>query len=113
MQTGTDGKEIRVGDLVRSFDLKFATELTGERANYIEGTVEEIAPFPGCAENCDHYHIRVDRHVVDGGECPFEEYSRVGKIVYPPADDPWAYVIRIVDEEAEALAFIANEPLAD
>ena len=72
---------ISVGDRVRSFD--FATgpsgrALTGERACYVEGRVEELVDVEGC----QRYRILVDRDVF-GGE---ESDQRVGRYVNPPVN---------------------------
>lgn len=70
--------EFKIGDLVRSFDF-MGRETEGERACYVDGVIEKIAPFEGCGPNCDHYYICCTRRVFGGKE----ESSDIGRIFYP------------------------------
>jgi len=72
---------ISVGDRVRSFDFADGPDgrsLSGERACYVEGRVEELVTRDGCPR----YRILVDRDVF-GGE---ESDRRVGRVIYPPVN---------------------------
>ena len=66
---------IKVGDKVRSFDFQ-SKDLTGERACFVEGTVENCPVLEGC----HRYAIRVETSVFGGKE----DKRRVGSVVYPP-----------------------------
>ena len=73
--------DISVGDRVRSFDFASGPSgrsLTGERACYVEGRVEELVRVEGCLR----YRILVERDVF-GGE---ESDRRVGRYVNPPVN---------------------------
>lgn len=72
---------ISVGDQVRSFDFcdgPYGRSLSGDRACYVEGRVEELVVVEGCLR----YRIAVDRDVF-GGE---ESDRRVGREVFPPVN---------------------------
>lgn len=60
--------EIKIGDRVRSFDFS-SRDLTGERACYVEGVVENIATFINLGDVL-RYDIKVDRTVWSGKEEP-------------------------------------------
>jgi hypothetical protein len=57
---------IQVGDYVRSFDFEGRC-LTGPRAAYVEGFVEEIGEM---REGCPRYRIKVKRRIFGGKEVP-------------------------------------------
>lgn len=77
---------IQVGDKVRSFDFaetfsdgeQFGRDLSGKRACYVEGRVEEFVTRDGCPR----YRILVDRDVFAGEE----RDRRVGSYVIPPVN---------------------------
>jgi hypothetical protein len=72
---------ISVGDRVRSFDFSdggLGRDLSGERACYVEGRVQDLVDHSGCIR----YHILVDRDVF-GGE---ESDRRVGRFINPPVN---------------------------
>ena len=54
--------DIRVGDLVRSFDFSHLREEQGRNACYVEGVVQEIVSASGC----NRYKIRCTRRIVAG-----------------------------------------------
>ena len=68
--------DIRVGDLVRSFDFNHMRDMEGQSACYIEGVVQEIVDTSGCKR----YKIRCTRRIF-GGEV---ENGDVGKDYFPP-----------------------------
>lgn len=68
---------IRIGDRVRSFDFD-RKDITGERACFVEGVVEDFDYLDGCRR----YVIRVQVSVFGGKE----EKKRVGTTVYPPVN---------------------------
>jgi len=72
---------VSVGDTVVSFDFADRS-LTGERACYVVGVVEDIGRGFSLVENsCDRYKIRIVRQVFGGLECKEgEDY------VYPPVN---------------------------
>lgn len=70
--------DIRVGDLVRSFDFGHMRESQGQNACYVEGVVQEIVNTSGC----NRYKIRCTRRVV-GGEI---EERDIGKEYFPPVN---------------------------
>lgn len=70
--------DIRVGDLVRSFDFNHMRDKDGENACYIEGVVQEIVHTFGC----NRYKISCTRRVV-GGEFTGED---VGREYFPPVN---------------------------
>lgn len=74
--------EIKIGDRVRSFDFD-CRDITGERACYIEGCVEDISDRLGYG--FDQYHIRVERQIFGGVQLPRGQ-SLVGEVVYPPVN---------------------------
>ena len=70
---------LKVGDKVRSFDFARdgrGKQLKGERACYVEGTIEGFKRIEGC----DRYMIRVERKVWAGEEVenPYDGH------VFPP-----------------------------
>ena len=70
---------LKVGDRVRSFDFARdgrGKQLKGERACYVEGTIEGFKRIEGC----DRYMIRVERKVWAGEEVesPYDGH------VFPP-----------------------------
>lgn len=60
--------EIKVGQKVRSYDFG------SHKDCYVEGIVEKIGPWEGCAGTCPHYHIRTTRKVWLGKEEQGETY---------------------------------------
>ena len=82
---------IKPGDYVRSYDFKGSwrkEECGGQEWNadcYIEGHVIKIAPYEGCGDRCDHYHIKVKKVVWSGEEK--EEIHEAQQIVYPHTYD--------------------------
>jgi len=70
--------DIRVGDLVRSFDFNHMRDRNGENACYIEGVVQEIVHASGC----NRYKISCTRRVV-GGEI---EEQDIGREYFPPVN---------------------------
>jgi hypothetical protein len=70
--------KITVGTRVRSFDFR-GRDLTGDRACYVEGTVEAITEVRGCPR----YDVRVERHVFGGIPLPEEDRN---ERVYPPVN---------------------------
>jgi len=71
-------KEVRVGDLVRSYDHPWVST-----TEYIVGRVEKI-DFPPCDRDCERYHVRVERHFVRGQE--ITDSPLIGRLVYPPVN---------------------------
>lgn len=69
---------IAIGDRVRSYDFD-RHDLTGERACYVEGTVEAVGVE---LDGCSRYRVRVERDVFGG----IEQQTRVGDTVYPPVN---------------------------
>lgn len=76
---------IAVGSRVRSFDFE-GRELDGERACYVEGTVESVGKPPRGVAYVGHdvYAIRVERVVFGGEELP--EARNLGELVCPPVN---------------------------
>ena len=73
--------DISVGDRVRSFDFSRGPggrDLSGERACYVEGRVEDFVTIEGCLR----YRILVDRDVFGG----VDEDRRIGRFVTPPVN---------------------------
>ena len=68
--------DIRVGDLVRSFDFGHMRDQTGDNACYVEGVVQEIVNVSGC----DRYKILCTRRIITG---TLNEQD-VGKEYFPP-----------------------------
>lgn len=73
--------DVKVGDKVRSFDFT-SRDLTGERANYIEGVVTAMGAPPRdvCACN-EHFHIQITKVVRGGIDKVF--HKAIGHHVYP------------------------------
>lgn len=72
---------ISVGDRVRSFDFSRGPggrDLSGERACYVEGHVEDFVTIEGCLR----YRILVDRDVFGGKDST----CRIGRYVHPPVN---------------------------
>lgn len=78
--------EIAVGDRVRSFDFQ-SRDVEGDRACYVEGTVERIGEPPFQLDTGHHavYAIRVERRVFNGWEVT-EGWGAVGDRVFPPVN---------------------------
>jgi len=70
--------DIRVGDLVRSFDFNHMRDKEGKHACYIEGVVQEIVSASGC----NRYKIRCTRRILAGTI----EFRDVGKEYFPPVN---------------------------
>ena len=75
--------EIKVGDLVRSFDFNHIREIVGTSACYVEGVVQEIVHASGCRR----YRILCTRRVL-GGKPDLRE---VGLNFYPPVNGTETY----------------------
>ncbi len=74
-------KGIQLFDRVRSFDFadgEYGRDLTGPRANYIEGKVVGFADF----EDCKRYAIHVKLRIVGGNQVD----TRSDEFVYPPVN---------------------------
>jgi hypothetical protein len=89
---------IHVGDIVRSFDFadinretgeRYGRDLTGDRAAYIVGVVEEIADFAGFGYN--QYKIRVVSQISGGSAYLGQDYY------YPPVNGTPTFGGRILD----------------
>lgn len=75
----TERNRIQLFDRVRSFDFadgEYGRDLTGPRANYIEGKVVGFADF----EDCKRYAILVKLRIVGGNQVD----ARSDEFVYPP-----------------------------
>lgn len=68
------GKQLVIGDMVRSFDFPMAyitrgemlgTDLEGDRANFIEGRLKDYGTI---VEGCPRYEIELTRRIVAGEE---------------------------------------------
>jgi hypothetical protein len=75
--------EITVGSKVRSYDSQYPErqQVTGEFANYVEGTVTGTREIEGCTR----YEILVERDLHRGVEVT-GKHSRCGAAVYPPVN---------------------------
>jgi hypothetical protein len=71
-------ENVKVGDLVRSFDFVHLREGSGKTACYVEGVVQEIVDQAGC----NRYKILCTRRVL-GGELLS---SDIGKEYFPPVN---------------------------
>ena len=71
-------ENVRVGDLVRSYDFVHMRADTGENACYVEGVVQEIVDAGGCSR----YKILCTRRIL-GGEL---KSSDIGKEYCPPVN---------------------------
>ena len=71
-------ENVRVGDLVRSYDFVHMRADTGENACYVEGDVQEIVDAGGCSR----YKILCTRRIL-GGEL---KSSDIGKEYFPPVN---------------------------
>ena len=71
-------ENVRVGDLVRSYDFVHMRANTGENACYVEGVVQEIVDAGGCSR----YKILCTRRIL-GGEL---KSSDIGKEYFPPVN---------------------------
>ena len=88
--------DIRVGDLVRSFDFNHMRDKNGENACYVEGVVQEIVHASGC----NRYKICCTRRMV-GGEPTGKD---IGREYFPPVNgtptlfgDATSFVEKIVE----------------
>lgn len=107
--------DIKVGDYVRSFDFPWILDLTGDRANYVEGVVQEIGvfDFEGFSDRC--YKIGVVEEVRSGKRKSFAHLpSSKRRTVYPPLNGPHCFftgeaasaVVRITGAARRWLAFL-------
>ena len=71
-------ENVRVGDLVRSYDFVHMRADTGDHACYVEGVVQEIVDAGGCSR----YKILCTRRIL-GGEL---KSSDIGKEYFPPVN---------------------------
>ena len=86
MKTENITNEITTGDIVRSFDFRYANtngvvggvDIEGDRANYIIGKVEGFE----MVTNCQRYSIRVVADIMNGKV----HDGRVGSVVVPPVN---------------------------
>lgn len=74
--------EIKIGDLVRSFDFE-GRDVTGERACYCEGVVVGIGRFG--FPDCDRYKVAVERVVWCGADEALDPNADDGHR-YPPVN---------------------------
>ena len=71
-------ENVRVGDLVRSFDFSHIRAEVGDNACYVEGVVQEIVDAGGCSR----YKILCTRRVLGGKHQPAD----IGKEYFPPVN---------------------------
>ena len=71
-------ENVRVGDLVRSFDFSHIRAEVGDNACYVEGVVQEIVDAGGCSR----YKILCTRRVLAGEHQPAD----IGKEYFPPVN---------------------------
>jgi len=71
-------ENVRVGDLVRSFDFCHMRDEVGNTACYVEGVVQEIVDAGGCPR----YKILCTRRILGGELKP----SDIGKEYFPPVN---------------------------
>ena len=90
----TGDKDIKVGDVVRSYDFCLGGKVTNDDC-YVEGIVEKIAPVEWCGPNCDHYHIKTIRRIFNGKPTTYEDYY------FPVADTNQSAVRRVARWSAE------------
>lgn len=72
--------DIKIGNMVRSFDFSMHRMLEGEMACYFEGFVKDIVPMDGCSR----YEIEVTKHVFGGVDKINSDM--IGEKVYPPVN---------------------------
>ena len=87
---------VKVGDLVRSFDFAHLRDETGDSACYVEGVVQEIVDQAGCSR----YKILCTRRVLGGELLPGD----IGREYFPPINGtptPFGGLTSFVDKIPE------------
>lgn len=88
---------LNIGDIVKSYDFILGDMLLNDKA-FVVGEIVDIAPVDWCADNCDHYHIKVlERFDLQG-----EAIEVIGDMIYPPVHESMVVLSDWPNDELEA-----------